>query len=419
MIMRIAFIWLAVFLSVPLAAQSKRLWVLKASGDLVEYDVTTFALKQTVKLPAEAAKTHAGISVNRLGQVLFETAVTVPLSPEESVPHKVWIWNGHTASTLDQGIVRKSEETGSNQAITELAPIAFLSADGTHLFWFANQARRLQREDVDLSTANSWQAWQTDLKGDGREEIASARLPDCRCTTGTCEESCPNGIVWVPEEGLDKFFLVTQVVAGQTNPTYKESARYQLDAGKWSQSALPEPLQKMLDANEDGSIMVDAIPDTGCCGWSNQSDDQTLAHMGGKMRTVFDERAAYKNPDYDVSFYTPNAKLSPEGGYVATTITATAKVNQAIQLADGGQANPEESNSIRKALAELPAVEVTSAREIAAKVAFLPHASLIGWISEKELLIVENHLLLVYNIVTKARKKTVVRVDDPALVFLR
>jgi hypothetical protein len=417
--MRIAFIWLAVSLSLPVAAQSKRLWVLKASGDLVEYDLTTFATKQTVKLPPEAAKTPAGVLVNRLGQVLFETAVTLPLSTEESAPHKVWIWNGRTASTLDQGIVRKSEETGSNQAITELAPIAFLSGDGTHLFWFANQARRLQREDVDLSTENSWQAWQTDLKGDGREEIASAKLPDCRCTTGTCEESCPNGIVWVPENALDKFFLVTQVVAGQTNPAYKESIRYRLDGGKWPPSALPEPLQKVLDANDDGSVTVDAIPDTGCCGWTNQSDDQTLAHVGGKIRTVFDERIAYKNPDYDVSFYTANAKLSPEGGYVATTITATAKVNQPIQLADGGQANPGESNSIRKALAELPTVEVTSAKEIPGKVAFLPHAMLIGWINERELLIVENHLLVVYNVVSKARKKTVVRVDDPARVFLR
>jgi hypothetical protein len=408
-----------VLLLLPLAAQSKRLWVLKASGELVEYNPITFVAKQTVKLPPGAAKTPASLSVNHLGQVLFETAVTLPLSPEEAAPHKIWLWNGHVASTLDQGIEHKVEDHGSNQALTELAPAAFLSADGTHLFWFANEARRLQREEVDLSTQTTWQAWQTDLSGAGREDVVSAKLPDCRCTTGSCEESCPTGVVWMPEGGLDKFFLVTQTVAGQTNPSYKESARYRLEAGKWTPSALADPLRRVLDANDDGDMIVEAIPDTGCCGWSNQSNDQTVVHVAGKVRTVFDERASYKNPDYDVSFYTSNAKLSPGGGYVATTITATAKANQPIQLAEDGQANPEESKQIRKALAELPAVEVTNAGEIPGRVAFLPHASLVGWISEKEMLIVEDHFLVVYDVGKAARRKTTVRVDDPARVFLR
>ena len=61
-------------------------------------------------------------------------------------------------------------------------------------------------------------------------------------------------------------------------------------------------------------MIVEAIPDTGCCGWSNQSNDQTLVLSDGKKITVFDEQATYKNPDYDVSFYTSNARLSPELG---------------------------------------------------------------------------------------------------------
>ena len=255
-------------LLLPLAAQSKRLWVLKASGELVEYDLTTFVPKLITKLPAEAVKSHAGISINRLGQVLFETAVTLPLSTEEAAPHKVWIWNGHAASTIDQGIEHKVEDRGSNQVVTESAPGAFLSADGTHLFWFSNQARRLQREDVDLSTQTNWQAWKTDLNGAGKEDLAAAKLPDCRCTTGSCEESCPTGMAWVPEGGLDKFFLVTQTVAGQTNASYKESVRYLADGGKWAPNTLGEPLQRVLDATVDGSVIVEAIPDTGCCGWS-------------------------------------------------------------------------------------------------------------------------------------------------------
>jgi hypothetical protein len=403
----------------PLAAQSKRLWVLKASGELVEYDLTTFAAKLTTKLPPEAVKSPAGISINRLGQVLFETAVTFPLSTEEAAPHKVWIWNGHAASTLDQGIEQKVEDRGSNEAVTESAPAAFLSVEGTHLFWFSNRARRLQREDVDLSTQTNWQAWQTDLSGAGKEDLVSAKLPDCRCTTGSCEESCPTGIAWVPDGGLDKFFLVTQTVAGQTNPSYKESARYQAETGKWTANTLAEPLQRVLDATADGRVIVEAIPDTGCCGWSNQSNDQTLLVENGKSHAVFDEQATYKNPDYDVSFYTLNARLSPDVGRIAMTVTATAQGNKPIQLAEQGQANPEESQRIRKALAEMPAVAVKAMEDPPRQIAYLPHACLVGWISEKEALIVEDHLLVVYNVVSGTRKKTAVRVDDPARVFLR
>lgn len=212
---------------------------------------------------------------------------------------------------------------------------------------------------------------------------------------------------------------MTQFVAGKDEPAYKASTRYQEDGGKWTAIPLPEPLRRVLDAAPGGDVIVEAIPDTACCGWSNQSNDQTLVFKNGKTRTIFDEQATYKNPDYDVSFFTANARLSPELGSVAMTITATAEPNQPIQLAHEGQANPEESRQIRKALAELPAVEVKSMEDSPRRVAFLPHTTLVGWISEKELLIVEDHLLVAYNLATGARRKSIVRVEDAARVFLR
>ena len=374
----------------PLAAQGKRLFVLRATGEMVEYDLTNFASKQAVKLPPEAAKSPGNISVNRMGQILFAPAVTVPLTEEEvkSAP-KFWFWNGHAAITLESGSERTLQDRGSNQEISESAVAAYLSEDGNHLFWFANQAKRLQREQIDLSTTSTWQAWRTDLKGADREDLVSAKLPDCRCKTGTCEESCPYGSVWVPETGLEKFFLVTQLVAGQTAPTYKESARYQEQAVTWTANVLAEPLQHVLDADSSGNVILEAIPDTGCCGWSNQSNDQTLVIENGKSQAIFDEQATYQNPDYDVSFFTSNAKLSPELGYVGMTIASTVQSNKPVQLAEEGQANPEESQRIHKALAELPAVAVKSREDAPRQIAFVPRASLVGWISERELLIVE------------------------------
>jgi hypothetical protein len=410
--------WL--LLSAPLMAQGKRLWVLRSPGEMVEYDLSTFAVKQTVKVPAEAVQSPANVSVNRVGQILYAPTVSLPLSDEDvAAPHKAWFWNGRSATMIDLGVKRESHATGSNQAVTELAPVVYLSADGEHLLWFANQQRRLVRDGLDLSTSTSWQAWQTDLNGCGREELVTANFPECRCETGACEEYCPVGVVWAPERGVEKSFLMTQFVAGQTTPEYKVSVRYHEEGGKWTGESLPEALERVLDAAPDGSVIVEAIPDTGCCGWSNQSDDQTLALSNGKKRTVFDELEAYKNPDYDVSFYTSNARLSPNSESVAMTVVSTAQPNKPIQLAEQGDANPEESQQTRKALTELPAVEVKGLEDSSRRVTRVPHATLVGWISEKELLIVEDRMLVIYNVATGARRKTSVRVEDAGQVFLR
>jgi hypothetical protein len=410
--------FMLLLLTLPGFAQ-KHLWILRTTGEMVEYDPASFAVKQRVKLPAEAVKSPAGISVNQMDQILFATAVSLPLSEDDATGRKLWLWDGHAVSTVDQGVSRKATETGSNQAVTETAPLPYLSADGKHLFWFANEQRRLEREDIDLSATTTWQAWQTDLSGGGREDLTSTKLPDCRCTTGSCEETCPVGAVWAPQTGVDRFFVMTQFVAGQTTPAYKTSTIYKDDGGKWSGTALADPLRRVLDASADGSTVVEAIPDTGCCGWSNQSNDQTIVHTAGKNILVYDEQATYKNPDYDVSFYTANARLSPELTRVATTITATAQANKPIQEAQQGQANPEESQRIRKSLAELPAVSVKTIEDTPQQVVFLPHASVVGWMNEKELLLIENQFLVTYNIVTKARRKSTVRVEDTGKVFLR
>jgi hypothetical protein len=408
------------FLSVPLMAQGKRLWVLRAPGEMVEYDPATFASKQTVKVPSEALQSPQNLSVNHRGQMLFAAPVTLPLAEGDAeAVRKAWLWDGHNALPLDQGVSWKLAREGSNVAATESAPVPYLSADGALLFWFANSAHRLLREEVDLSTATTWQAWTTDPAGDGREDLVTTRLPECRCSTGSCEESCAYEVVWVPPDGVGKFFLLTQFVAGKTLAEYKDSARYQEQAEKWTAIPVTPPLHRVLDASPNGDVIVEAIPDTGCCGWVNQSNDQTVVRNAGKTTTVFDELATYKNPDYDVSFYTSNARLSPSVDFVAITIATTAQLNKPIQLAEQGQANPEESQSIRKAMAVLPAVEVKSLDDTPKRVLVIPHATLVGWISEKEILVVEDHLLIAVNVATGARRKSSIRAEDTAKVFLR
>lgn len=404
----------------PLLAQSKCLWVLREPGEMVEYDPTTFAVKARVKVPPHALKSPENLSVNQPGQILLVPSTTPAVTEEDAAaPHTIWLWNGQAASTLDPGTEHKSEQRGSNQVVTESAPVAALSADGTHLYWFDNRERRLDRDEIDLSTTIDWQAWRTDLSGKNREDLASVKLPECACATGVCSETCPVGAFWVPDEGVDKFLLMTQYIAGQTERTFKTTTLYLEESGKWTAKPLPQALEQPLDSSPAGDVIVHAIPDAACCGWSNQSNDQMLVLSNGKSQTIFDEFATYKNSDYDVSFFTSNAKLSPDLTSVAMTISATAQANKPIQLAEEGQANPEESQRIRRALADLPAVGVKSVGDSPKQVAFVAHATLVGWLSDQELLIVENHVLVVYTVGSGVRRKSTVKVDDAARVFLR
>ena len=399
--------------------QGQRLWVLTAPNSIVEYDPATFASKQTIPVPEEVLKGPKIFQVNRQGQMLFAPNSEDPSPDVGKGGEKFWFWDGHAAQFLGRETIRISSQAGSNQKVTESSPWPFLSADGAHLFWFTNQYDRLQRENVELSVTTTFRSWQSDNSGKQKQDLATFDFPECRCPTGACSETCPEVRFWVPEKGVEDYFILTRLIEGQTETKYLSSTLYQQAPAAWSGTDLPQPLQRVLDMAEHGSVIISAILDTGCCGWENQSNDQTLLLNYGKTVVLFDERAKYNNPDYDVSFFTENAKLSPEMAHVAMTIEASAKSSAPIQLSEQGQANPAESLRIRKALTELPAVEVVSAVDPAKRSAFLPHAYLVSWLSDKEILIVENHLLVAYNIATGARRRSTIKVADPALVLVR
>jgi len=415
----LASILLVICCTTLLSAQSVRLWVLTEPKSILEYDPVTFARKQVVSVPDEVLKAARIFQINRKGQMLFAPNSDDPSPDVGKGEDKFWLWDGHAATLLGRETIRISSQAGSNQKVTEASPWLFLSADGNHLFWFSNQFSKLTRENVELSVNTTFRAWQSDLTGKAKHDLATFDFPECRCATGTCSETCPEARFWVPDGGVEDYFFLTRVTQGQTETKYLSSTLYQESETTWTGKDLPEPLQRVLDIGEHGSVVISAVLDTGCCGWENQSNDQTILSTDGKTVVLFDERVQFKNPDYDVSFFTENAKISPEHAHVAMTIEASAKSSAPIQLSEQGQANPAESLRIRKALTDLPVVEVVSAVDPSKRSAYLPHAFLIGWLNAKEILIVENHVLVAYNVSAGTRRRSTIKVTDPSFVFIR
>jgi hypothetical protein len=400
-------------------AQSRRVWVLQKPDAIVEYDPATFTPKQTVNVPAAALESPTALQVNARGQMLFELSADDPvIDASKGMADKVWFWDGQKVNTMGRSFTHIVSSAGSNQKVAESLPAAYLSTAGTNLYWFTNDLNKLERDNVDLDVTTTFRAWHSDLVGKQREDLTSFEIPNCRCTTGACAETCTEARVWVPAGGVSGYFLLTRMIPGQTEPKFESTSLYESSSGSWTGTPLDEPLQKVLDGNEDGSFLVSAVPDIGCCGWENQSDDQTVLYRFGKKVVLFDERERYKNPNYDVSFFTSNAKIAPNLSAVAMTVEATAKPDSPIQLAEQGQANPPESARLRKALTELPAALVVSA-DGTKQIAYLPHAKVAGWLNANDLLIVEGGVLVIYTPASGAKKKTTVKAEQAEWVYVR
>ena len=407
------------------AQSGKRLWVLQEPNGIVEYDPSTFVLRSSHLVPAEVLQSPQDLQINGKGQMLFLPAtVREPdgLVHESSNP-RVWFCDGSSSRFLSRTITNIYVPSGGHVFVSSAKPRCFLSANGAHLFWFENRFKTLQTSDMgqDISTDTTFHAWQTDLSGEHPEDIATYNFPSCKCETAVCSETCPEATYWLPDNGIDDHFITTNWIPGQIGSTYEASFLYRKSAGRWSEVKLPHPMERVLDSSSDGSglVLIEAIPDSGCCGWVNGSDDQTLLTRNGRTVVLFDEFQQYQNRDYDVSFFTANAKLSPHSKLVALTVTSTNEPGNEIRLSDTGTANAAELSRIQQALTELPAVEVMRLDDPPKRTAMIPHASLVGWTNDEEILLVENGLLVSYNVVNGRRRESKIKVRNEPYAFLR
>jgi hypothetical protein len=405
------------------ALSAKRLWIIRDRAQITEYDLATFTPGRTLTIPPEFRTNPVDLA----RKLSFSSQGQFVLAPGESATtrSKFWLWDGHSESAIscpDLDARQEAEsdsdaDDGHTGAANDL--VVRLSADGQRLFWFANHDRVVRNGDRtdESSVITTFHVWQTDLACRHTQEVDSFIFPECKCSTGACEETCPHGSAWAPERGVGDFFFVTHFVPGQLQSQSLASFLYRESGGRWTSTRLPQPLEALADAAAHGSLVIETVPDSGCCGWENESDDSTVLWRDGKPNTLFDEWKSYKNRNYDVSFAATTALVSPVQNLVAITITATQPPGTDIRLSSDGKENPTELEGIRRALGELPAVEVVSAD--GKRLAFLPRASLVGWLSEKEILIVEDHWLAAYDVVTGAHRKSMLQIPEGTYAFVR
>jgi len=249
-------------------------------------------------------------------------------------------------------------------------------------------------------------------------QVAEIDFPKCDCTTGACSESCPQALVWAPEAGISDFFFVTRWVPGQLEPRFLQTDLYRLQNGRWLGQKLDAPVEAIADAADHGNVFIEIVSDAGCCGWENESDDQTLLYRNEQATVIYDERERFHNDNYDVSFFTWGVKFSPKGSRIAYTLASTARTEVEIRLASDGKNNLEELKRVKQAIADLPRVEVLNIADPKKVVISLP-GEFAGWLDEKRLLIVQAGEVVMVEAESGARTPTQIKAENAQRVFVR
>jgi hypothetical protein len=291
------------------------------------------------------------------------------------------------------------------------------SRDGQQLYWFEYREQRLAREGDRWRTA-TFHAWTTDLTGENPKPITEFTLPRCVCETGACSETCTEAFAWTPSAGVSDFFFVTKWVQGQTDTQYQETALYQRKNGAWTSRKLDKPVEQFLDAAEHGDTFVAVSRDPGCCGWANEGDDTTYLVRNGVTTVRFDERQRFHNDNYDVSFYTANAWLSPDLTKLAYSVVTSAQPGEELRLNEDGKDNPAELERVKKALAEMPMAEVVGVSGSATLLS-VSRAEVVGWLDNARILIVGGGEVKIVDIASGKQTATGVKADAAKYVFLR
>jgi hypothetical protein len=353
---------------------------------------------------------------------MFVPATDVPEGGGEAgAPRRAWYWDGRHAAELALEHATRDAQQAAGTSVTETVSRPLLSTAGDSIMWFENRFDKVvETSGAERAVRASASAWRSGADGRGRNPVATfPATGPCQCATGVCSETCPEWDFWSPDGVVGTFFLATRLVPGQLEPTYQETRLYRRSADAWVSTSLPEPIERPLAASRSGHLLVSAIPDSACCGWANEGDDQLVLWRDRKAAVVYDERRRYGNANYDVSFYPLDAGLAPGESLLAYTIVATARGAGEIRLSSEGREDPTELARLQVALGSLPAVEVVRLHGVARPAAVIRRAELVGWLSDRELLVAQEGQLVIFTADGVRQRETAIRVRGAADAFVR
>lgn len=404
-----------------------RLWVLHPPDTIVEYDVPAFAAKRTLKVPRRLLAHPEYLSISPNGQMAFvPPAGTQWAEADPALPgNRVWIWDGQQAHAWPVEVSESGGQAAEAIPRTQTVQQWFLSAGGASLFCFENTFEyRPEKATADLgpqySVRESARMWRTDLAGGRRHQVAAFPVGGwCRCETGACEETCPEWELWAPDGTVGDFFLATRVTPGQLETTWHESVRYLRSGSTWRRSPLPRAVERVLCASARADVLIAAVLDGACCGWDNESSDQLLLLTGDRTSVLYDEFARYGNQNYDVSIFPSAARMAPGESLVAYTLVSSAPAGGEIRLSSSGTLDGAALTRLRAALPGLPAVEILEIGSPSRSPAVIPRAGLVGWLSDRGLLVAREGVLTVCDRGGNTARTTSIRVRSAADAFLR
>ena len=238
----------AVVLVSTVQAQSpKQLWVLQEPDEIAEYDVATFAVRRTLKVPRRLIEHPEYLSINAKGQMVFLPPKGAQWGSGEmaSAADRMWFWDGR------QGKERKLEGTktrggsAGKPTVTEPALQWFLSAGGEALFWFENRFEKVTDEsDVERSVRLTRRFGAPILPANSRRRSRALPPPDgVSVQRESALRPARSGTSGRRTVWWTTFSWSHALLPGQQESTYHESLLYQRSGQKWQAKKLPRPFR--------------------------------------------------------------------------------------------------------------------------------------------------------------------------------
>ena len=102
------------------------------------------------------------------------------------------------------------------------------------------------------------------------------------------------------------------------------------------------------------------------------------------------------------------------------TISCGEQPQTEIRLSErGGKADAGELARIRQAIADLPAVEVFRLEDPPKRSRLISQATLVGWLSDKEILVIKDGTLVAFDVAAGVERKSQIKVQKESQVFIR